>query len=1043
MSLPLGALAEPIPTLRYNQPPLPFPRSGALSTAQRGLDVAMNYSSDGRSVGWRMHESFSFSRGESIREIRYYGAYLFETVRSSNPVAGTNTDRWELKIWSDQNGQPGVELYGELVEFDGVARSKEGKSEWRGVELQRYAFAWELAEPFEAEAGKSYWFSVLSVADEFEPMFVVVAGHKGEAGRGAPEDPAVLGSALAASSCLQRNLNENNLYTRAGDQALAILSVPVNDSDVDGMDDAWEEAHGLDPEVDESMSDPDEDGLSCLEEFERQTHPNLADTDGDGLGDAVETNRGIFASATDRGTSPLLADTDGDGIGDADEDPTLPYSAGGNAGTDPNLADSDGDSLSDLQELESLTNPTLRDSDADGISDQWELDHFTDPNDPADPVAVTTSFPSGGATSQWNTTGTLASFNAYQGGLDLADVTFTASVDFEEKISGAPEIIFETGGGTIGFSLVYESGNRLILRASGNGGFALDTIERVLSAAEIAGDQIALTWGYDVLDDSGKQSIGLWIDGALASEMSTDLGGDWSGGGDAALGVYDSVQGSVAGTGTNNNLVSTDFVSGAIDLSEGLQMFHSRYPVVGAIDRMDSDGDGMGDYYETRYGLDIDMDDTTLDLDGDTLSNLDEINRGTAPDRRDTDGDGLDDNVETGKGTWASASDTGTDPNNPDSDGDRFIDGVEDNTGTYVDADRTGTDPNNLDSDGDELPDGLELRVGRDPTISDLPAPSSKYMQNFDGYPEGATSLGDGTTIGSSDGTAQVLNDALRLTSSESESTRSSFRIPALPGSSTGWTATFDLTLRDAIDDSPPADGFTFSYGAIPPLVSNGSGPDGHGAAEVGHGTGNEISFQVDTWRNGNIDNPPGVGILQNGVALPGGRTNGPVLLNGASRTVPVSISWNPTDATFTTSGLATDATFENLPHSFIGDDSYSWVFSCRTGGATEDLIIDNLEIRTGSGAEDFRILSVDTVVVPGEGGDPDTISVTVTWSSTEGRSYRVYASPDLPTEIVNWEELDDSVPGAAGLEQTSFTETGIPIDTARRYYQVRHSTSN
>ena len=160
-----------------------------------------------------------------------------------------------------------------------------------------------------------------------------------------------------------------------------------------------------------------------------------------------------------------------------------------------------------------------------------------------------TSFPTGGGTSQWKVIGLLPSFNDFQGALDKADVYFTASIDFDEKSSGVSEVIFETGGAVVGFSLVYESGNRLVLRVVGKEGLRLASIERVLSQAEIDSDQVAVTWGCDILAGSTTQTIGLWIDGVIVSETSRELDGDWSGGGDAALGVLNLDEGSVAATG--------------------------------------------------------------------------------------------------------------------------------------------------------------------------------------------------------------------------------------------------------------------------------------------------------------------------------------------------------------------------------------------------------------------------------------------------------------------------------------------------------------
>ena len=91
----------------------------------------------------------------------------------------------------------------------------------------------------------------------------------------------------------------------------------------------------------------------------------------------------------------------------------------------------------------------------------------------------------------------------------------------------------------------------------------------------------------------------------------------------------------------------------------------------------------------------------------------------------------------------------------------------------------------------------------------------------------------------------------------------------------------------------------------------------------------------------------PGWAFSRNGIILAGGRLDGTIVPTDGSVSASVSITWTPTDATYITSGLTTDANFVNLSHTFAGNDSYGWAFSARTGGATEDLIIDNLRIVT------------------------------------------------------------------------------------------------
>ena len=117
----------------------------------------------------------------------------------------------------------------------------------------------------------------------------------------------------------------------------------------------------------------------------------------------------------------------------------------------------------------------------------------------------------------------------------------------------------------------------------------------------------------------------------------------------------------------------------------------------------DSDGDGLNDGDEVRFGYDPTNPDTDGDgtpdglddSDGDGLTAAEEIAAGTSPIEADTDRDGLDDPDELNT--------HGTDPANPDTDGDLLEDGVEvtvtDTNPLLADTDGNGT------SDGDEDPD--------------------------------------------------------------------------------------------------------------------------------------------------------------------------------------------------------------------------------------------------------------------------------------------------------------------------------------------------
>lgn len=135
---------------------------------------------------------------------------------------------------------------------------------------------------------------------------------------------------------------------------------PASDLDTDELTAGDEYNFGTDP------NDPDSDDDNLLDGPEIKgtaglrpaTNPLVADTDGDGLNDDVETNTGTWMSAADTGTNPVDVDWDKDGLLDGAETNTGILVDRFDTGTDPFDANTDGDNAGDWYEVAgSLTDP--------------------------------------------------------------------------------------------------------------------------------------------------------------------------------------------------------------------------------------------------------------------------------------------------------------------------------------------------------------------------------------------------------------------------------------------------------------------------------------------------------------------------------------------------------------------------------------------------------------------------------------------------------------------------------------------------------------
>jgi outer membrane protein OmpA-like peptidoglycan-associated protein len=457
------------------------------------------------------------------------------------------------------------------------------------------------------------------------------------------------------------------------------------DTDGDGLDDAWETEH-FDTLSFGPSEDPDRDTLSNSREYDLGTHPMRIDTDGDFLRDAEEI--GI-------GTDPLLADTDGDGLEDAAEvrvvgsNPlVIDTDQGGSTDgaemyvdrTDPleisdDQLDQDNDELTFYREYLLGTSDVQQDSDLDGLPDGIE-----DANRNGD-----------------------YNFDRDEDGVfepDEGDETDPLSADTDGD--GLPDGLEIDAYGSDPYMQDSDAdslldGEEHSLRRS-----TRDCLEPAVADSD-----------YDGLDDGAE------LDDHGTDPCMPDTDGD---------GVLDAVEidDQTSPTSASSKLDDAD--------GDGLSDRFETDVSMTDVERADTDADGIDDGQEW-FALDDRLETDVLDADSDDDGILDGneggimeregLTGGTHPVRADTDGDGLSDAIERGL-TAAQTSpedpdataapftpdadpSTTTSPKRPDTDGDGLNDGREDaNRDGARQADETA--PDIFDTDDDGMPDGWEVR---------------------------------------------------------------------------------------------------------------------------------------------------------------------------------------------------------------------------------------------------------------------------------------------------------------------------------------------
>ncbi|MEO5913745.1 MAG: DUF1800 family protein [Luteolibacter sp.] len=409
----------------------------------------------------------------------------------------------------------------------------------------------------------------------------------------------------------------------AGLHAIQIVDANL-DADSSGIPDWYEMQYALQPAGPATAAaDPDGDGLTNFQEFQRGSNPHMADTDGDGLADNQES-----------AANSLSMDSDGDGLGDyAETTAPLP--------SNPNLADTDGDGISDKLETQYGLDPAVDPADTPGFIG-WTPVYSASPAKwewKLAPVQIVWDHGAGATGGNDGNDDTLLAF--YVGNVQSDS---NRSIDMRlRSVNGAIIYQFESFTGEA-FSGSGQPGSNIYLIDGGN---PPADLKSALGFSGYGSTDISDKLRFRLVATRGSGNV--W---AVSFEISNETKNTTV--------VSRLVSQSTAGPGLDAGTATWQDSNGnqgipTIDVHKGSRIFITpvaleTLPAFSAF--ADADNDGMPDVWEDLYQLNRNSAaDATQDADGDGLKNRDECLAGTNPRLTDTDGDGVDDRVELAEGS--------------------------------------------------------------------------------------------------------------------------------------------------------------------------------------------------------------------------------------------------------------------------------------------------------------------------------------------------------------------------------------------------------
>jgi hypothetical protein len=132
----------------------------------------------------RTYDNFALTTATNIGSVVWVGDYVDSNTPSANPAVADATS-FEISFWTNDGDQPGTLLATSTVAIGAAHETSLGKDSFQlssgpTVKIPIFGYNATLTAPFRAEAGRTYWISILAVTPTDQPLWSWRSGSGGD-----------------------------------------------------------------------------------------------------------------------------------------------------------------------------------------------------------------------------------------------------------------------------------------------------------------------------------------------------------------------------------------------------------------------------------------------------------------------------------------------------------------------------------------------------------------------------------------------------------------------------------------------------------------------------------------------------------------------------------------------------------------------------------------------------------------------------------------------------------------------------------------------